>query len=130
TVQTRARYFFFVPWIYRHLEAKRLEGDKLVRQARELEVALIDRLLESGDDAGVIGKLSRNRLKRLPSSIYWNGLGTLGFFTRRDLSHHDYHLQVGRRAEARLQRDDDGELLVDRSQPLWHPAIPHPANSP
>jgi hypothetical protein len=34
TIQTRARYFLFIPWIYTTLETKRLPADKLPQRAR------------------------------------------------------------------------------------------------
>ena len=45
TIQTRARYFLFVPWVYRELEAKRVPSDKARDRARKGElVNLINRL--------------------------------------------------------------------------------------
>ncbi|NMD42124.1 MAG: hypothetical protein GYA86_02290 [Firmicutes bacterium] len=56
TIQTRARYMLFIPWIYRELEKRRLSGAEMERRARADEVRLIKALLKSGDTNGVIGK--------------------------------------------------------------------------
>ena len=74
TIQTRARYFLFVPWIYIDLERRKKNSDTTARDARKREYDLIEALITSGEDDGVIGKLARRRLQRLPSNIYWSGL--------------------------------------------------------
>jgi len=73
TIQTRARYFLFVPWMYRGLEEKKVPSFKIERRARDEEIRLIYALLESSDTNGVIGKDAKKNLQRLPSSIYWQG---------------------------------------------------------
>lgn len=74
TIQTRARYFLFVPWIYLDLERRKKDSETTARDARKREYDLIEALIESGEDDGVIGKLARRGLQRLPSNIYWSGL--------------------------------------------------------
>ena len=74
TIQTRARYFLFVPWIYIDLERRKKNSDTTARDARKREYDLIEALITSGEDDGVIGKLARRGLQRLPSNIYWSGL--------------------------------------------------------
>ncbi len=78
TIQTRARYFLFIPWIYRQLEQERVRSVDVGRLAREREVRLIYALRSSDDTNGVIGKEAGAALKRLPSSIYWQGLAIWG----------------------------------------------------
>lgn len=78
TIQTRARYFLFIPWIYTTLEAKRTAADKLWQRARRSEVDLINTLFNNGATDGLIGINARGSLKRLPSAIYWQGLGAWG----------------------------------------------------
>ena len=48
TIQTRARYFLFVPWIYRDLERKKTESARMAQKARGRETSLIDALAKSG----------------------------------------------------------------------------------
>ena len=74
TVQTRLRYFIFLPWIFQRLEAEPVPPGQFARTLREAETRLIDCLRKGGDD-GVIGSRARRSLKRMPSEIYWGGLG-------------------------------------------------------
>lgn len=80
TVQTRVRYFLFVPWIYRRLEGKRTPSAEFVRKLRAAELGLLDAMREAGVGEGerLIGRQSGAALKRWPSSIYWAGLGMWG----------------------------------------------------
>ena len=56
TIQTRARYFLFIPWIYLDLERRRVRSAEVAARARREEIRLIVALLESDDTDGVIGK--------------------------------------------------------------------------
>ena len=77
TIQTRARYFLFIPWILKMVEAT--AGTNSNRLARQLELRLCDALDKShGAGAGVIGRQARASLRRWPSSIYWVGLERWG----------------------------------------------------
>ena len=78
TIQTRLRYMLFVPWIYHSLEEKRLPAESFAIQTDKLERDLVQPLMDSDDQAGVFGKTAGKRLKRLPSSVYWAGLGVWG----------------------------------------------------
>ena len=57
-LQTRARYFFFVPWMYLDFEAKRVPSAEVSRKGRAFEIALIDRLADSSALAGGISPQS------------------------------------------------------------------------
>ena len=65
----------FVPWIYHSLQEKRLPTERFTIQADLLERGLIQPLMDSDDQAVVFGKPAGKNLKRLPSSVYWAGLG-------------------------------------------------------
>lgn len=124
-IQTRARYFLFVPWVCRILEAERVPPGRFTARLRELEVALIESLRQvEGPNQGVIGHRARKRLSRLPSSVYWNGLGTFGI-RRLDLSTAEYRSFVARygRIQEYTQVDDDGEPIVQQLR-MWDPALP------
>ena len=125
TIQTRARYFLFVPWVCRILEAEQVPTGRFTARLRELEVALIESLRQAeGPNRGVIGYLARKRLSRLPSSVYWNGLGTFGI-RRLDLSTAEYRSFVARygQIQASMQVDDDGEPIAGQPR-MWDPALP------
>lgn len=78
TIQTRLRYMLFVPWIYMMVEDLDARPDQLVGAARSREIRLINALLGGGEEEGVIGRIAGASLKRLPSSVYWNGLKSWG----------------------------------------------------
>lgn len=95
TIQTRARYFFLIPWIYLRLEQQRVPAREVATRARQAELALIGPLLDSGETDGVFGRIAGQSLQRLPSSIYWLGL----YAWRIRLfpgSQSDYHRQIDR----------------------------------
>lgn len=54
TIQIRAKYFLFIPWIYRDLERRKVPSRKFNERARQMEIQLIYGLLEGGETEGVI----------------------------------------------------------------------------
>ena len=79
TIQTRLRYFLFVPWIFWSLEQARAAPSTVSTRLRESETALIDALVAGNERGrGVIGVDARQDLQRLPSAIYWAGLKSWG----------------------------------------------------
>ncbi len=84
-IQTRARYFLFVPWLFQMHEARGRSGDDLLRRVNASERSLIATLKDSAlgaDDGpdleGLIGSRAGVGVKILPSAIYWGGLDTFG----------------------------------------------------
>ncbi len=130
TIQTRARYFFFIPWIYRNLErklrSKRTSNkDEITRRARNDEIRLIDYLADSDDSDNTIGVDARKSLKRLPSSIYWNGLHVWGirtFLGSQDQYHHT--LQSSGPPPPLTKRTLDSHADSDKTVQNWHAGIP------
>ena len=123
TVQTRLRYFIFLPWIFQHLEAKQVQPADFARRLRDAETLLIERLRHLGANQGVIGFRAGRDLRRMPSDIYWGGLGSWGI-RRLDRT----IAQDGQSASAprsQLQRDDDGNA-TQRSVSMWAAGIPEP----
>src|SRR5689334_7237742 len=55
TIQTRTRYFLFIPWIYLRHEQRGTSAEEIEHQARRDEYRLIDALADSSDTNGVIG---------------------------------------------------------------------------
>ncbi|WP_281969075.1 DUF6361 family protein [Roseovarius nanhaiticus] len=108
TIQTRLRYMLFVPWIYRMAGAQ--TGIAATRQdrARGLEIRLIDALINGGETQNVIGSAAREKLKRLPSDVYWAGLLTLGI----------------RRFQG--SRNACLEATPSEASALWAAGLPHP----
>ncbi len=125
TIQTRARYFFFIPWIYLDLERRRVPAARVAHAARQMEVSLIAALAASDDSAGTIGIQAGPSLKRLPSAVYWAGLKRLGF-RLFDGAQDRYHRQFEKVVPAD-HRDDSGD--VDGAPGLsfnWNPHLPRP----
>ncbi|XYI02553.1 DUF6361 family protein [Sorangium sp. So ce1128] len=134
TIQTRLRYMLFVPWIYSSLENDGVPAKNLPAEARRLEIALVQPLLASEGADGVLGRLAGGALKRLPSSVYWAGLGAWGI-RRFDGSQEDYHrivdaLYARREARERRKRHEGEELDPDPTLVTWHPRLPRPEGFP
>ena len=90
TIQTRAKYFFIVPYLLMELEQQRhLTPKSFLQKLSEMELDLIEPLKKSGEK-GIIGETAGRGLKRKPSSIYWSGLRTLGMFRYPHFSLDDY----------------------------------------
>ncbi|MBN2056917.1 hypothetical protein JW905_18470 [bacterium] len=136
TIQTRLRYMLFVPWIYTKLEERRVPPGDFARQADRNERDLIDAMRNVGErEMGVFGGRSGRQLKRLPSSVYWAGLGAWGIRVT-DLSLDQYHRQIGiiyhrrkeqaNRDQESIRRGDDMERTPAQGTVTWHPRLPLP----
>ncbi len=126
TLQTRARYLLIVPWIYRNLERKKIKSSAISQRARADEIRLIKILKDSSEVLeGIIGTRSGIELKRLPSSIYWIGLGSWGIrlFPGNQYQYHRYIDSYYARMK-HLVFTDDGEPLSGRLTHNWHQGLP------
>ncbi|MCX6842876.1 MAG: DUF6361 family protein [candidate division WOR-3 bacterium] len=125
TIQTRARYFLFIPWIYQRLERKRVRSADFARKARDCEADLVEALLESGESEGVLGRIAKRSLKRLPSNIYWLGLGMWGIrlFQGGQDQYYRWIDHFYRRLDADEQGDAEEPETGTRSR-NWHAALP------
>jgi hypothetical protein len=124
TLHSRARYFLFIPWVYRHLEHERVKGAQMNDRARALQAQLVGALSAGGESEGVIGIEARDKLIRAPSVVYWGALRRLGLrlfpgSTEQYHSSIDAWYASGRDGD----RGEDGGLL-DGSRPNWHPGLP------
>lgn len=124
-LHTRARYFLFIPWIYLHLERRETPSNAVAKDARRIEIGLIHTLLASDDSANTIGRIAQERLKQLPSAMYWNGLQVWGL-KHIDLSQDQYHRSLDRQYRRRneIERDDDGQPLDLARRRNWHSGLP------
>ena len=127
TIQTRMKYMLIVPWVYNYLENSRISSTDFTARARRLELSLVEPLLKNSDDSGVFGKVAGGGLKRLPSSVYWNGLGMWGI-RRIPWSQDEYHRYINKiyqrrdAAKRRSEKDDS----PDDNTVTWHPKLPKP----
>lgn len=121
-LQTRARYFLFIPWIFQNAQIR--WPANAVGKAFDMERKLITALKDSDDLDGVIGRTKGKDLKTLPSAIYWSGLQTFGIFKRRGTSIRQYGYAVGRPAKS---FEYEGEIGNDLES-FWAECPPAPDN--
>jgi len=120
TLQTRARYFLFVPWCYTAGSAAGSTGAENQRRGERQERYLVQTLKDAHleDSAGLIGGRVGPTVKNLPSSIYWSGLQQYGVLTHAtDPSH--LGTLTGTDGDAATE-------LADRNKGDWRPGIPPP----
>ncbi|MCY2977059.1 MAG: DUF6361 family protein [Planctomycetota bacterium] len=127
TIQTTAKYFFLVPWTYLSLEHRSVGSDRIADYARKIEIKTIQALVDAGTKNGVIGRIAKESLQRLPSGVYWQGLLTWGI-RRTDRSQDVYHRTIDsyyQNAKAAKHRPSEfeGESL-DAVQHNWDPELP------
>src|SRR5260370_26903088 len=126
TIMTRARYFLLVPWTYQKLERSRVKSGEIAARARRAELDLVEPIERSDDSDGNIGKVAKNTLKRLPSSVYWQGLSVWGIrsFRGAQVQYHRsldrYYAQLTRHGGRASERDVEHDDLIS---PNWHAGI-------
>ena len=123
TIQTRLRYMLFIPWLYRALEKREVPEAQLRAEARDTEIQLADALKAGGESNGIIGRDAGPRLQRLPSSVYWAGLGAWGV---RVFPGSLDSLFVTLRGRGRSRGASGGEdaLAGAQAPAVWNPALP------
>lgn len=125
TIQTRARYFLFIPWIMRGFQRQPSTPQEFAQKLRNRETKLIKALLAGNQSQdGVIGRESLGTLKRMPSAVYWRGLQLWGIRLFSG-SIEQFGLQSSKRLMASPYDlvTDDGEPL-SRATAFWHPSLP------
>ena len=120
TIQTRARYFLFIPWMFQRAQAR--NPTNVVAKAQDMERLLIKALLNGGETSGVIGREAGQNLKTLPSAIYWGGLLRYEIFRARGRTIRQY----GRMVARGMQPPDFEEELVERTPSFWTEMPPPP----
>ena len=97
TIQTKAKYFLMIPYIFRDLESmSTTDPEKLKTELNALEKNCASILKKNYVGTGIIGGDSINQpqwVKRPPSSIYWAGLRTYGIF-KHNLSINEYIKEI------------------------------------
>ena len=72
-IQTRVRYFLFVPWLFRMLKPADRDPERFAQRIRQLQDQLRRSLMKGGESLGVNGYLAGGNVQRLPSSVYLAG---------------------------------------------------------
>jgi len=138
TIQTRLRYMLVVPWIYVYLENKRFRSDRFAQKAEQIERSLIRPLIAAADSQGAFGRTAKDKVKRLPSSVYWNGLHVWSI-RKINLSQSQYQNQIGqiyhdqsistkRVWESARLGDSSDDQIFDKIV-TWDPGLPKPPNN-
>ncbi len=127
TIQTRAAYFLFVPWVYQLIEWRQTASNRAELRARRIEDRVRRALVaaEPGG-AGAIGAVAGQNVQRLPSAVYWGGLrawGVLAFPGSQDAYHRSLDGFYRRQRIARTRSVGDD---VEPPPINWHPYIPPP----
>lgn len=125
TIQTRLRYMLFIPWIFSGLDGRR-DTREIVAQARADQIRLRDALVAGKQNNGVIGVNAGPKLKRLPASVYWSGLGNWGI--RRfpgSIEAYIASLPAWRNVPAKDHPNDD-HGAGGRAISAWHSRLPDP----
>lgn len=120
-IQTRTRYFLFIPWLFQQHQAKRRSGADLLRRVQESERQLIATMLAADHKEGLIGRDAGTRVKTLPTSIYWNGLQQFGVL--RQPVGPDAITSTNAGGASDLDAEDE---RADRAPSVWHPTLPDP----
>ncbi|WP_423798194.1 DUF6361 family protein [Neobacillus sp. SAB-20_R2A] len=131
TIQTRAKYFLIVPYLLMELEKERFTSpQRFLEKLGQEEIELIDVLNQAGF-SGVIGARARKKLKRKPSSIYWNGLRTFGIFRYPTLSLDNYakaHISMQKNKNAIIasghDEHDDELAHGEFASTFWRCLVP------
>lgn len=127
TIQTRACYFLLIPWTFQRIERLRVPSSKAEARARRAELNLNHRMQLQGDSRGVFGSQAGMTLKRLPSEVYWGGLGSWGIRTfPRHMWAYFRSLDgfYGRYKQFRnTAPEPEGRIAPPTN---WHPHVPAP----
>ena len=117
---TRARYFLFVPWLYRGGAKRGYRDSRLTSWVESQERRLINVLREGGDHTGLIGRNVGAAVQNLPSTLYWNSLRRFGILRKEGTSG-----QIVALSQVSRPLDDATEFL-ERSDAAWSTSIPEP----
>lgn len=122
---TRARYLLMIPWLLQQVTATCTDARAAAARLRQLEGRLIHSLLRGEEQDGVIGRLAKDNLKRMPSVAYWNALGYFGIrdpeLSIEGLLRHDISSRLG---HAHSAAPDDPGAERDRHVSSLHPDLP------
>lgn len=123
TLQTRARYFLFIPWAYEQEAA--YPGGELARRVRKSEERLIAALVANcaANEPGLIGRQAGEAVQRTASTLYWQGLQAWGI-RRVPGSQSALERLVRRGGRGSGGTDDDGSRLAGSDGSPWHPNLP------
>jgi hypothetical protein len=120
-IQTRARYFLFVPWLFKEGTRKGRRGRDLLNWVERWQRTHVETLRKSDALDGLIGRIAGARVKILPSTIYWNALQRFGILrfngSQETIAAVNLH---------RFEPDDAFDDEHARGDRLWQATLPAP----
>lgn len=126
TIQTRARYFLFIPWLYLEIEKRHYPSHEAPNRSRKLQDRLRQGLCNGKEEGGVIGSRAGIDVQRLPSNIYWQGLRKWNIL-RYSGSENDYVRQLDSfYLRQKIALPIEKEETPDRPASNWDLRLPKP----
>jgi hypothetical protein len=126
TIQTRARYFLFIPWVYLEIEKRHYPSHEAANRSRKLQDRLRQALCNGKEERGVIGFRAGIDVQRLPSNIYWQGLRSWNIF-RYPGTDYDYIHQLDRfYLRQKISLPTEKQETPDRPASNWDLRLPKP----
>jgi hypothetical protein len=125
TLQSRTRYWLFIPWLYERLEGAKVRSADADSRIRQLQAELVGSLEKGGESEGVIGIERKEKVLRPPSFVYWAGLSRHGILLfpgsigRYHASLDSYYRSGGHR-----RSEGDESELIDAGRRNWHAGLP------
>ncbi|MBR6179138.1 MAG: hypothetical protein IKQ70_14840 [Bacteroidales bacterium] len=140
TIMTRAKYFFIVPYAFQDAIAnkKLINYRQVIKEVEDnIERDCAEKMIKKcpGRGSGIIGSVSLQSHKwvsRKPSSIYWNGLRTLGIFTYENISTIESYVKIAFANRDNIltknkvkkddgdEDDDDSDAYHRKMKPFWN----------
>ena len=124
TIQTRLRYMLFISWLFPMLEESTAGADQLAIEARALENRLANALKAGGESNGIIGRDAGADLQRLPSSVYWAGLGAWGIRLFTGSTDSLFSSLRHLRNSSRPIRESEDVAAEAPAFQIWSPSLP------
>lgn len=132
TIQTRAKYFLFVPYIFLKLQDEASKSEKLRNSpermqafVEEEEQKLRNHLVTLEDSSGTFGKRNE-KLERYPNEVYWAGLKKWGVF-KDEAGRSSYYEELGDRIQLfkdweKKNKDDENDYSK-RPNNFWNAEV-------
>ena len=137
TLQTRAKYFVILPYLFAQAENHRFKHRRdVLAYIHNEEFTLVKTLVKnSGPEAyGIVGSRNMEKMVKMkPSSIYWNGLRTVGILRYPNISldeaceivlrNERIKREVTLKTESADEAADDTDALAGKTV-LFSPIVP------
>jgi len=121
TIQTRAKYFVLIPYLFQKSDKKNLSSEEKVHKwITDTEDKLVETLIKNSgsEETGIIGKNAfrqKRAVKMKPTSVYWSGLRTFGIVRDAGVSFTMacHSVAASSKKKAELEIKSDGETFDD-----------------